>query len=520
MNRSTRIVVNTFASYARLAVAAASGLVTLPIALQTLGASDFGIFSVIAGSLSLLLFINGALTGGVQRHIAYALGEGSSREAGQWFSASLVIHSILALAVLGAALLSSHWVIYKLLSLPHERVGAAMWTYRAVVFVLFCSILATPYQALLMAKEAMAALALMTTASSIFLVVGVYLLKILPGDHLIWYSAIYTLTDGFILIGPVLFCIFCYPETRQIELITGSRKRIRQLLSFSGWNLLGMLAVQVRYQGPAILFNRFFGTTENAANGIAMQVNGFASGVSTGLLSATSPSIVKAEAAGDRAEMLFLSNLSNKYAFALLWIMMGPLLFEMRYCLGLWLHQMPSDTAIFSTILLAILLIDMLTAGFTAAIQAEGRIALYQAVLGVLICISVPAGFVLLRLGLPASSVLWATAGGSVLAGAARLWFLCNRIGLKGADWFRGVLRPSVVTCAASSLGMGTISISMVPGWPRLASLYLLNSAIALLLTWAFATSSVERRLLQTYLSRIQEQFNSGWRVLALAKRD
>jgi Na+-driven multidrug efflux pump len=274
-----------------------------------------------------------------------------------------------------------------------------------------------------------------------------------------------------------------------------SWSKVRKLLGFSSWNLLGTLAVQIRYQGPAILLNRFIGTTANAANGIAMQVNGFASSVSTGLLVATSPPIVKAEGSGNRAEMLFFSNLSNKYAFVLLWLLVGPVLFELKYCLSLWLHQMPADTTIFSAALLIALLFDMLTAGFTAAVQAEGRIALYQGVVGLLLCISVPAGYLLLRSRMPASSVIWALVGSSALAGAGRLWFLCNRIGLEASQWLKGVLRPCVVICAACCLVMGVVMVSVKPGLLRLVWLYALNSGVAAILLWAFATSDRERRL-------------------------
>ncbi len=520
LNRSTRIITNTAASYGRIAVAAAVGFVTLPAVLRILGATDFGIFSVIAGSLSVLLFINGALTGGAQRHMAYSLGEGRIEEASQWFNASLVIHAVLALGMLLAALLGSHWVIYRLLSLPPARLDAAMWIYRAVAAVLFCSIISTPYQALLMAKESIAALSVMAMASSSFLVLGVCLLRFLPGDRLLWYSGIYVVSDGFLLTGPVLFCLVHYSECRLLSSNAMSWRKVRELLGFSSWNLLGTLAVQIRYQGPAILLNRFIGTTANAANEIAMQVNGFASSVSTGLLVATSPPIVKAEGSGNRNEMLFFSNLSNKYAFVLLWLLVGPLLFELKYCLGLWLHQMPADTTIFSAALLIALLFDMLTAGFTAAVQAEGRIALYQGVIGILLCISVPAGYLLLRSHMPASSVLWALVGSSALAGAGRLWFLCNRIGLKGSQWLKGVLRPCAVTCAACCLVMGMVVFSVKPGLLRLVWLYSLNAAMTAILVWAFATSDRERRLLHNYVSKFQAQaFSGSRRALALATR-
>jgi O-antigen/teichoic acid export membrane protein len=517
VDRSTRIVVNTVASYARIGVAAGAGFVTVPLALRNLGATDFGIFSVIAGSLTALLFINGALTNGALRHMAYSLGEGSTAEAGQWFSASLVIHGLLALSVLGGALLLSHWVIYSFLNLPQARLGAAMWTYRVVAFLLFMSVLSTPYQALLMAKESFAALYLMAMVGSLFLFAGVVSLKALPGDHLIWYAAINAVSDSFVLFGPVLYCLLRYAECQQLSFAGWTR--IRKLLSFSSWNLLGTLSVQLRYQGPAVLFNRFFGTVTNAANGIAMQVNGFGSSVSTGLLTATSPAIVKAEAAGDRAEMLLLSNLCNKYAFVLLWLFIGPVLFEMTYCLRLWLRVVPADTMIFSTILLIILLIDMLTAGFRTSVQAEGRIALYQAVIGVLLCISVPVGYLLLRLHMPASSVLWATACGSVLAGAGRVWFLCKRIGLKAADWVNGVLLPCFVTSVACCLAMGAVRISLRPGILRLASLFLLNSGIVIILTWAFANGHAERTLRKKYVSRLQEALSGSRRAPAFATR-
>jgi O-antigen/teichoic acid export membrane protein len=214
LKRPTRIIVNTLASYARVAVAAGAGFITLPLVLRILGTTDFGIFSVIAGSLSALLFINGALTGGAQRHIAYSLGEGSPEEAGKWFNASLTIHALLALGVLSLALLVSHWVIYRLLSFPPARLGAALWIYRAVVVVLVCSIISTPYQALMTAKESITALSLMSMVSSLFLVGGVCSLEFLPGDRLMWYSGIYTVSDGFLLCGPILLCLIRYSECR------------------------------------------------------------------------------------------------------------------------------------------------------------------------------------------------------------------------------------------------------------------------------------------------------------------
>lgn len=520
MDRSTRILINTVASYARIGVAAASGFLTLPIVLHLLGTTDFGIFSVIAGSLSLLLFLNVALTGGAQRHIAYALGSGGKEEAARWFAASVVIHAVLALFVLLTALSSSHWVVTRLLSLPTARLGAALWIYRAVVLVLCCSIVSTPYQALLVAKEAIAAQSLMAMVSSLVLVTGVYLLGFLRGDVLVWYAGLYAITDGLLLAGPALYCLAQYSECRQISLGTIRWCSIKELIGFSSWNLVGNVAVQIRYQGPAILFNRFVGTTANAANGIAMQVNGFGSNVSVAFLSATSAPIVKAEARGDRSEALFISNLSNKYAFLLLWLLIAPLLFSLRYSITLWLHQIPADTVVFSAALLVALLVDMLTAGFMAAVQAEGRIAVYQCVMGVLLCLSLPIGYLLLRMHMPPSSVLWAMVGGSALAGAGRLWFLRQNLGFQISDWVQKVLGPCVLTALVCSAGMLFVLACTNTGFARVFLLYLINSGAVFILASIFARSEQERRLAENYIGRFRrELFSETRRVFAFAFR-
>ena len=66
---------------------------------------------------------------------------------------------------------------------------------------------------------------------------------------------------------------------------------------------------------------------------------------------------------------------------------------------------------------------------------------------------------------------------------------------------------------------MGMVVISVKPGLLRLASLYFLNSGIALALTWAFATSDAERSLRQTGLFRLQEAFSGSRRALAFATK-
>src|ERR1700723_180494 len=105
MTASRRIITNTFATYVKLVVFALTGLFAVPVALSTLGAVDYGIFSVIGGCLAFLMFLNYSFATAAQRHIAYALGEEGKEEATKWFTTSLIVHLVMGGALPGSALI-------------------------------------------------------------------------------------------------------------------------------------------------------------------------------------------------------------------------------------------------------------------------------------------------------------------------------------------------------------------------------------------------------------------------------
>src|SRR5882724_469015 len=225
MTAARRIITNTFATYVKLVVFALTGLFAVPVALRTLGAVDYGIFSVIGGCLAFLMFLNTSLATGAQRHIAYALGEDGKEEATKWFTTSLIVHLVVGAAIAGSALLVSDWILHHLLTLPAARLAAAAWIYRMVVVTMVCNVLATPYQALLIARESIASMSLMNTGSGVFFVVAIFCLKYLPGDALLWYAAIYSLFQVSVAVGPACYCYYSYPESRFSSLTVDHLRR-------------------------------------------------------------------------------------------------------------------------------------------------------------------------------------------------------------------------------------------------------------------------------------------------------
>jgi O-antigen/teichoic acid export membrane protein len=504
MTAARRIITNTLATYLKFSVLALTGLFAVPLALRTLGAVDYGIFSVIGGCLAFLMFLNYSFAIGAQRHIAYALGEERREEATRWFTTSLIVHLVVGAVVAGSALLASDWILHRLLTLPAARLAAAAWIYRMVVVTMVCNILATPYQALLIAHEAIASISLMNVGSGVFFVVAIFCLKYLPGDSLLWYAAIYCLFQVSVAVGPACYSYYRYPESRFSSLtVNHLSRRLGELFSFSGWSLLQILGSLVRVQGPAVVLNVFFGPIANAAYGLAVQVQGFASNIVWGLLGSATPQIVKRPASGDYRGMARLSNQSNTYGFAILWIALAPVLFEMGFCLKLWLHTPPPSTAAFLLPVLIALIIDQLTLGYNLTVVATGRIAGFSVVTSIANVVGLPAGYFLLRHGKPGTWLLWAVVAGTVLAGCGRLWFARVHATNSLRSWTTNVLFPASLSVLASVSVALALMHFLADGWARFALIGAVNCAAVCLIMWFFGTTAEQRSKLRTLAASV-----------------
>ncbi len=74
-----RIAKNTILLYVRMILVMGVTLYTSRIILRALGVSDYGIYNVVGGVVSMFGFINTSLGGASSRFITYALGKGDKR---------------------------------------------------------------------------------------------------------------------------------------------------------------------------------------------------------------------------------------------------------------------------------------------------------------------------------------------------------------------------------------------------------------------------------------------------------
>ena len=91
---ANRVIKNTGYLYAKMAITMFVSLYTTRLILNSLGASDFGIYNIVGGAIAMLGFLNVAMAGATQRFMSFAEGEGKKEKQKYIFNISCVLHFV------------------------------------------------------------------------------------------------------------------------------------------------------------------------------------------------------------------------------------------------------------------------------------------------------------------------------------------------------------------------------------------------------------------------------------------
>lgn len=458
MRSANKVAINTGVLYARMLITMGISLYTTKVVLNALGSTDFGIFNLVAGVITMLSFLNSAMTTSTQRFLSFFQGKRDIAMQKKVFTNSLILHLGIGLIIVVGLEIVGFFLFNGFLSIPMIRLDAAKTIYQFMSITVFFTIIAVPFNGSLTAHENMLWIAIVNVVETLLkLAIAIVLLRV-NSDKLVLYGI---LTSAISLISLILYAGYClkkYDECTLRNITQVDRELITKLTSFAGWNLFGSLCGLGRSQGLAIMLNLFFGTIVNAAYGIANQVSAQLNFLSATMLRAINPQIMKSEGAGDRQRMLKLSMIASKLGYFLLAIVAIPCIFEMDTILKIWLKNVPEYTVSFCQLVLLGALINQLTIGLQSAIQATGRIKLYQSVVGTIIFFNIPIAYFLLKWHYPAQAVLISYCTIELIACAFRMYFLKTQVGLSIREYcyrvFIKELFPSIVivsSCIAIS---------------------------------------------------------------------
>ena len=405
MSENSTIVKNSLVLYIRLIFVSVIGLVSSRFILQALGVSDFGLYNVVGGVVTMMSFLNIVMISTTYRFIAFEIVRGKLEDVNKVFNISLIIHLVLALLVVIFALTFGVYYIKFFLKVDNGKLDDAFFVFFFSVLGVVLSIITIPYQGLLTAKEKFTITAPIEIIKSLISLVAIILIMNYSGNRLRLYAVLVSVVTS---IPPVLYYLYCRYNFSSITnwKVQKDKSKYKEMMGFSGWIMIGAGASVGETQGSALIINSFFGTILNSGFGIASQVNSFVKMFSQSLSQAVIPQITKSYSSGrtDRTAQLVIY--ASKYSFFLMLIPSLPLLLETNFILNLWLTVVPIFTKIFIQIMLVNALITTMSAGVPAAIQATGKIKYFQIVLSSIMLLGLPAAYIAFTFGLPPYSIL------------------------------------------------------------------------------------------------------------------
>ena len=457
VNNNTIIAKNTIFLYFRMILLMAVSLYTSRTVLSTLGLSDYGIYNVVGGFIGMFAFLNGAMSGCTQRFITIALGKRDEQNLKKVFSTCVITHVMIALLVFLLAETVGLWFVLEKLVIPVERETAAMVVYQCSIVSTMVMIVSFPYNADIIAHERMSAFAYISIFEAFANLGIVYVLRVGNLDKLILYAILLLIVKVFVIFVYRLYCKRHFVEST-FHWIFDSML-LKQMLSFTGWNLWGGVAGTLMGQGINVLLNMFFGPAVNAARGVAVQVQSAVQQFATNLQNALNPQIMKTYAAGNMESMYILLFRSAKFTFMLLLCLMLPLMLEIDTVLSLWLKEVPRYTNVFVGLMLCVSIVDAVSNPFMTASAATGRVKVYQSIVGGILLSIVPIAYAVLRLGAEPYAVFIVHLIVAISAFVARIFIIRHMIKLSVREYVLKAMLPCV------SVAVPSIVLSLTAKW-------------------------------------------------------
>lgn len=496
-------MVNTLAQNIRTVVNICMSLYSTRLVLNILGQSDYGIYMLVAGVVSFLSFFTTAMVTTTQRHLSYSHGKGDYKLSKAVFDNSYLSNTILGLLLVLAFVSITSWLFNgTTLNIAPDKYQEAQWVYLIILASVFFTFITAPFKALFIAHENIVYISVVETLDGIMKVALVFVLYIFDSHRIVVYASIISLIMLMNFLAFALYAKKKYAESRILPNMRCWRKDIQKdLFGFTSWTIYGSVCTFLRSQGIAIVLNRGFGTVINAAYGISNQILGSVTFLSSAIINAFTPQIIKAEGAGEREHMLTLCQKACKYCYLQLAAIAIPLIFEMDNILQIWLGKTPAHASFFCRMFLIAAIIDQMTTGLNVAIQATGRIRNYTLIIYTIKLSTVMFVWQALRSDFGISAILPIYIFIEALTAMIRLPYTAKATGLRMKDFLNEVIVRIIMPTVTV-----TVISYMMCYLPLFKGRFILTEAAgvvcATVAIWYFSLSASEKKCVKDIMSK------------------
>lgn len=498
-----KIAKNTLFLYIRMLLLIVVTFYTTRVVLQALGVSDFGLYNVIAGFVSMMAFINTSLSNSIQRFLNFELGKGEKGKVGKYFSVSIASQLFVSIIILLFAETMGVWFLNSKMTIPEDKVVAANFVFQVSVLMLVVKILQAPFYALIIAKEKMQFYAYVTLFE-VILQLGVAYIMLLNISHkLEWYSFFLFVVVIFTFFSSVVYSTKMHKGISLKPLF--DKEIFKEVYSFSGWNLFGAASGVLMNQGVNILINIFFNVIVNAAREISFQVIAGVQRFISSFQLALNPQIVQSYASNNRSRYLALCYTNFKVSFYLTWIIVLPLLLCCNDVLKLWLNRVPQYTVEFVKIALLCGLVEALGSAISVPMYATGKIRSYQVIVSVIKILSLPVVYLLFTLDYPPVSSLYICLLFDIMAQFARVKIWTKLVDDSVLKYFRTIILPGIIIVLVTYYVGGYINdvFESVNSFVKICVSFLVTIFMNLVAILFIGVNSQERSMIYSVFNKI-----------------
>lgn len=508
MNDNKRIVVNSIILYGQLGISTIVGLLTTRLVLLQLGASDFGLYTVVGGIVTMMGFLSTAMLATSYRYIAIELGKGDKGDINKTFNTLFIIHLILAviLIIIGEPL--GVWYIRYYLNVAPNKIVEAIFVLHFTIIVSVLSILSVPYRGLITARENFIIRSIVEILGTIIKLVLILLLTFYLGNKLKAYTIIMAVVT---IIPSSLIVIYCWIKDRKavswkLNINTSDYK---ELFSYAGWISVGTIAYMGVRQGASIIINLFFGTVINAAFGIASQINNYIMMYVKNLNQAAVPQIMKSHSGGDSGRSMNLVYYVSKYSFFIMLLPAVPLILSIDSILILWLKKVPEYTKEFIILMIVNGLIGVATTGFDAIIQATGKIRKVQFMYSISLLLTLPAAYLSFKSNYPPYTITLLFIAASILYRFIQINILSNITEFRVSEYLNRTIWP---TFLVSLLTAPQLLLRKLFGHDMMGilSFSVVSVLLILLSVYFIGLTKSERLIINRQLSKMKMHLHKG----------
>lgn len=508
-----RIFLNIVVTYGRTLLGTICGIFTARWALMALGEVDFGLFGVVGGLAAFISFFNGIFSGGIGRFYAVAVGEAKKtgrdglEKCRQWFNTALLLQTVTPLLLIIIGYPIGCYAVRHWLTIPLERMDACIWVFRFVCISCLAGMVSVPFTAMYYAKQYIAEQTLYSTITILFNVCALYYMVTHPGIWLAKYAFLTCFSSVFPLILLSIRSIALFPECHFNWRYLWHVGRIKELIHFSGWQMFGGTGVLLKTQGIGILINKSFGPAVNAAGEISAALAGQTNTLSSSIFGAFAPAIANSYGEGNLAKMQQMSLQACKFCSLMVILFAIPLALELPFILQIWLKNPPQYVVGLCWCAIASTVIENLSGGYMLAVNATGKIAVYQAFCGTAIMLALPFAWIAVALGWGVYSIGYAGVLSSLLLTIGRVYFASRKVKISISCWLKRVFSPVFLICIVCG-GFGVLpQLFQAPSIFRLILSVFIAEVFLVPLAWQWILDDNERQFLLEKLVAMKKNF-------------